>query len=234
VYSTALQGGPGAAWWQRPACCIRHSISFRFRMSFHHGGMSPSLRVVHRMLLRMIVWRARTVAGQFALMSRLRTTPRPSLDAVRVAEAGRQEQKLIRIAFKLTGAGTGNAIRPITRVRATCTDATSIRMRTERHVQNACEREQRRCNQSQKRLLLFVQFRRIEQGQQFGYNHPATRMLTSVPRTRTTTHCQAAAGGGGVGLGVVRHELLQQPFQEPEVKRALFDQVCFIAGKMLN
>ena len=59
-------------------------------------------------------------------------------------------------------------------------------MRTERHVQNACEREQRRCHQFQKRLLLFVQFRRIEQGQQFGYNHPATRMLTSVTRTRTT------------------------------------------------
>ena len=26
AYSTALQGGPGAAWWQRPACCIQKEV----------------------------------------------------------------------------------------------------------------------------------------------------------------------------------------------------------------
>ena len=43
--------GPGADTKRRPACCIRPSISFRFWMSHHHGRMSPSLGVMHRMLL---------------------------------------------------------------------------------------------------------------------------------------------------------------------------------------
>lgn len=82
-------------------------------------------------------------------MSRLRTIPGPSLDAVLVAEARWQEGKLIRVAFKLTCASTWNAIRPIARVHASCTHAASVRIRTGRDVQNACERKQRRCRQFQ-------------------------------------------------------------------------------------
>ena len=104
---------------------------------------------------------------------------RPSLDAVRVAEAGRQEQKLIWVAFKLTCAGTRNTIRPIARVRATCTDATSIRMRTVFRTHASASSAD--VTNSKADLLLFVQFRRIEQGQQFGYDHPATLMLISSP-----------------------------------------------------
>jgi hypothetical protein len=111
----------------------------------------------------MIVRSARTMARQCALMSRLRM-PRPSLNAVRVAETGRDKQKLIWVAFKLTCAGTRNAIRPIARIHAGCTNAASVRMRNRSEAPKARQRYQRRYRESQVISLLVARFPEYRKG----------------------------------------------------------------------